>query len=106
MPRSVVLQSLKRSMKACYDLWCPPLTEPEIERAHVCSSMISSVGFDPARQALQVEFSNGHLYRVDEVPAETYDALMQAESFDWYYRNYILGHFESEKIGILMPLGC
>ncbi|NRB03980.1 MAG: KTSC domain-containing protein [Rhodobacteraceae bacterium] len=106
MTRSVALQSLKRFMNACNDLWCPSLTEPEIERALVCSCMISSIGFDSARQALQVEFCNGHLYRVDEVPAETYEALMQAENFDRHYRENILGHFEIEKIGVLMPLGC
>lgn len=105
MLRSIVIQTLKRPMAVCCELWHQPLSEPEIERTLVCSCMFSSVGFDTQRRALEVEFRNGYLYRIDNVSAETYLALVQAKNFDRYYREHILNRFEMTKIGAVPPMG-
>lgn len=81
------------------------MSEPEIDRVLVCSCMLSSIGFDTERCALQVEFSNGCLYRIDDVAPKTFDALMQANNFDHYFRESILNRFKLTKIGTLMPMG-
>lgn len=105
MPRANLIQTLKRSVIVCYELWHAPLTEPEIDRTLVCSCMVSSIGYDPARRVLQVEFNNGGLYRVDDVPAQTYRALMRAQNFDHDFRQNILNRFDLTKIGSVTPMG-
>lgn len=102
---STVIQTLKRPLLVCNELWRAPLSEPEIERMLVCSGIFSSIGYDTKRRALQVEFTNGCLYRIDDVSAKTYRALMQAESFDRYYQENIQKRFEMTKIGAVTPLG-
>lgn len=102
---STVIQTLKRPLMECYELWREPLSEPEIERRLVSSSIFSSIGYDRKRRALQVEFTNGHLYRIDEISAKTYGALIQADNFDRYYRENIQQRFEMTKIGTLMQMG-
>lgn len=105
MLHSIVIQTLKLPASLFGDLWRPSISEPEIERTLVCSSMVSSIGFQTGKRALQVEFNNGFLYRVDDISFQTYRALMQAENFDRYYRDNILHRFEMTKIGALMPMG-
>lgn len=105
MLHSIIIQTLKRPLLVFYELWREPLSEPEIERMLICSGILSSIGYNAQRRALQVEFTNGHLYRIDDVSAHTYKALMQAENFDRYYREYIKYRYKITKIGALMPMG-
>lgn len=55
-----------------------PAAVPMVE---VESSSLEKVGYDPANKTLRVVFrENGDVYVYSDVPAETYEALMQAES--------------------------
>lgn len=51
-----------------------------MHRDPVTSSSLNSVGYDPKRQILEVEFVNGDVYQYFDVPRQTYEEFLQAES--------------------------
>jgi KTSC domain-containing protein len=65
-----------------------------IPRQHVESSALRSVGFSKRRYILEIEFTNGAIYRYADVPTSVYRDLLSADSKACYYdlnikRNYI-----------------
>ena len=61
-----------------------------IDREHVESSMIESMGYDPGRRILAVEFRNGAIFHYNDVPvdmaAEFYGSLSKGQYFNGYIR--------------------
>jgi hypothetical protein len=51
-----------------------------MQRTHVSSSAISSVGYDGRSAVLEVEFSSGAVYDYLNVPEKVYRALLKAPS--------------------------
>lgn len=51
-----------------------------MHRDPVTSSSLNSVGYDPKRQILEVEFVDGDVYQYLDVPRQTYEEFLQAES--------------------------
>lgn len=51
----------------------------------VASSMISSVGYDPETQELEVTFNQGRSYTYEGVPQAEYDNLVSAQSVGKYF---------------------
>ena len=51
-----------------------------VRRKPVSSSAISSVGYDPESETLEVEFSSGAVYEYYDVPSKVYRSLMSAPS--------------------------
>lgn len=51
----------------------------------VASSMISSVGYDPETQELEVTFKKGRSYTYEGVPQAEYDNLVSAQSVGKYF---------------------
>lgn len=49
------------------------------------SSSLRWVGYDPARQVLEVEFSGGARYRYEQVPVEVVAQLAAAESAGTFF---------------------
>ena len=60
-----------------------------MERKHVSSSNLSSVGYDPDTKTLEIEFLNGGLYQYFDVPLNIYNGLMAASSHGTYFDQYI-----------------
>lgn len=60
-----------------------------MDRESVSSSLLSSVGYDPAEQLLEIELNDGKIYQYTDVPAETYRGLMDAESHGRYFNHHI-----------------
>jgi hypothetical protein len=58
--------------RACYHL--------TMKRETVLSSAIRAVGFDPQSQTLEVEFTNGRVYRYFDVPEFLHRGFMVAQS--------------------------
>lgn len=56
-----------------------------MKRTEVESSMIHSVGYDPDKRTLEIEFNSGGVYQYFDVPPEEYEDLMQAESHGRYF---------------------
>jgi hypothetical protein len=63
----------------------------------VKSSMIKSVGYDEAKQQLDVQFNNGQIYHYYEVPAAKHQELMAAESIGSHFSKNIRGAYKSTK---------
>ena len=68
-----------------------------MRRKRVSSSAISSVGYDPKGEVLELEFSSGGVYDYYEVPQEVYAALMAAESKGRFISEEIRGRYRSER---------
>lgn len=60
-----------------------------MQRQNVVSSNIKSIGYDPVRPILEVEFKNGSIYQYFGVPQHLYLGLMQASSHGEYLDAYI-----------------
>ncbi|MGA2032943.1 MAG: KTSC domain-containing protein [Thermoguttaceae bacterium] len=60
-----------------------------IRRSAVASSALRSVGYDEGRRILEIEFTNGAVYRYFDVPAEVYRGLMAAASHGRYFNRQV-----------------
>jgi len=60
-----------------------------MERQHVSSSNLKSVGYDPSTKTLEIEFLNGGLYQYSNVPESVHKALMSASSHGQYFDSHI-----------------
>ena len=59
-----------------------------MNRQKVKSSNLESIGYDPKKMLLEVEFSNGEVYQYHPVTEEAHKELMNAESQGkWFWAN-------------------
>jgi hypothetical protein len=70
-----------------------------MQRRKVQSSNIESVGYDEETRTLEIEFHGGGTYRYFDVPGQTHNDLMAADSIGRYFREHINGHFRFVKEG-------
>jgi hypothetical protein len=69
-----------------------------MQRQHVSSSNVHSIGYDKDTQILEVEYNNGGIYEYSDVPASEYEALMLASSVGSYLHTHIKGKYSYRKI--------
>lgn len=69
-----------------------------MRRRPVSSSAISSIGYDPKKEVLELEFSSGGVYDYYEVPPTVYEELMSAESKGRFIAEEIRGRYRSERV--------
>lgn len=70
-----------------------------MDRKHVESSNLKSVGYDAKNQILEIEFLDGGIYQYLAVPASIYEGLMNASSHGQYFdRNIKKAGFKYRKI--------
>jgi hypothetical protein len=69
-----------------------------MKRTPVESSMISSVGYDPVAEVLEVEFNSGGVYQYGELSEQTYRELMGAESKGGYMRDLIIDQYPYVRV--------
>jgi hypothetical protein len=67
-------------------------------RTPVSSSNIKSVGYDPQKQILEVEFHTGAVHQYDAVPPAKHAAMMRAESPGGYFGINIRNFHKSRKL--------
>lgn len=61
-----------------------------MSRQPVESTLIRSVGYDPAGSVLEIEFvEDDRVYEYDDVPFSVYSELMAAESKGMYFNEFI-----------------
>jgi hypothetical protein len=70
-----------------------------MERTSVKSSNLSSVGYDPVRRMLEIEFNSGGIYQYSGVPEYEYDGLMNAASKGTYFGQNIKNKYSYRKVG-------
>ncbi len=63
-----------------------------MDRTSVDSSNITSVVYDSDHMILEIEFSNGRIYRYTKVPQKVYDGFLDASSKGTYFHKYIKPH--------------
>lgn len=70
-----------------------------MKRHYVQSSALQSVGYDPGRKILEIEFrDNGGVWQYFKLPPSVYDKFMHAESLGNYFVTRIKGKYREEKI--------
>jgi hypothetical protein len=65
----------------------------QLARVTVDSSLMASVEYDDRRAILQVEFRDGSIYQYLDVPIQSYQELLQAESKGAYFNHHIRAIF-------------
>ena len=69
-----------------------------VERKKVSSTHIRAVGYDPASQTLELEFSDGSIVQYSRVPSETHRRLISAPSIISYFRDHIDDEYTRRRI--------
>jgi hypothetical protein len=69
-----------------------------VERARVDSSSIASIGYDPGRQALEIEFVNGGVYEYQDVPVEELERLVTSDSLGRYLNRHIKPNYRAVRV--------
>ena len=78
------------------------------------STTLATVGYDEARELLQLEFRNRTIYQYFGVPALVHEALLCAPSKGCYFNQTIRGwfpycrvcHFNGAARDVEVPAGC
>ena len=70
-----------------------------MEKYSVASSNISSIGYDPSMDTLEVEFWNGSIYQYFNVPEHLYEKLMEAPSKGRFLHAYIKNAYPYSRVG-------
>lgn len=65
-----------------------------MRRESVASSAISSVGYDPESETLEVEFTSGAVYEYYGVPRKVFRSLMSAPSKGQFLARKIKDRYE------------
>jgi len=68
-----------------------------MRRRPIDSSAIASLGYDPGRETLEVEFRSGNVYRYFDVPEEVYEDFLRARSKGRYFGSFIRGRFDAAR---------
>ena len=63
--------------------------ELKMERLPVQSSNVRSIGHDPHRNVLEVEFHSGRVYEYSDVNADEHAALLGASSIGSHFSNIL-----------------
>jgi len=69
-----------------------------MNRNHVESSNIESIGYDSMSQTLEIEFLNGSIYQYFDIPQHIYQELIDADSHGKYLATNIKGHYRYSKV--------
>lgn len=68
-------------------------------REPVASTNISSLGYDPTSETLEVEFTSGAIYQYYNVGTALYDQLMLAPSKGQFLNAYIKNAYPFSRVG-------
>ena len=69
-----------------------------MNRRHVQSSSLASVGFSEEHNVLEVEFNNRRVYEYFGVPRALYEQLLAAESKGAFMNRFIRHHFPERRV--------
>jgi hypothetical protein len=70
-----------------------------MDRIPVSSSNVSSIGYDPDIQTLEVEFLNGGTYQYMNVPQNVFDELMVSSSKGSYLSRNVKNLYACVQVG-------
>ena len=93
-----IVTHVERVKPAVDPEWVATVSVGIPERVPVESSHIASIGYNPEKTELEVEFLSGAVYRYAEVPQHLYQNLMGADSIGAYFADYVQHAYEYEKV--------
>lgn len=71
-----------------------------MEREYVTSSMMVSVGYDPATSTLEIEFkSDGSVWQYYDFPEPNYHDFRNSGSLGKYFHTNIKGQYTESRVG-------
>ncbi|GET42536.1 KTSC domain-containing protein [Microseira wollei] len=85
-------------LAASIDFYQLPGVQAEIPMLPVHSTMANSIGYDPDRHLLQIEFKNGSVYEYEGVDEETWEDLLSTNSPGGFYNREIKGNYRSRRL--------
>ena len=62
------------------------------------SPHFKSIGYDPDKKVLELEFPDGNVYKYQDVPEFKFWTLREAESMEKYFNESIKGKFECVQV--------
>jgi len=62
-------------------------------RNKVMSSNISSVGYDEESKVMEVEFKNGRVYTVHDIPKDEHEKMINSSSISGHYHANIKNNY-------------
>lgn len=68
-------------------------------REPIASTNILSLGYDPASETLEVEFTSGSIYQYYNVGGALYEQLMTASSKGQFLNAYIKNAYPFSRVG-------
>ncbi len=69
-----------------------------MEKQHVSSSTVISIGYDAATQTLEIEFGSGRVYQYYGVPDHMHTEIMQASSKGQFFNTYIRNAYAFSRV--------
>ncbi len=67
-------------------------------RQPVNSENLRSVGYDPGRSTLEIEFTNGSIYQYLDVPVTVHQGLVTTSTHRDYFSRHIRDRYPYKKI--------
>lgn len=62
------------------------------------STSLAWVAYSAEQRLLEVAFQNGKVYDYFQVPSDTYNELLNAESKGHYFNHHIRNHFHAKQV--------
>ena len=70
-----------------------------MKRHYVLSAALQSVGYDPVKKILELEFrDNGGVWQYFKLPASVYNKFIHADSLGSFFVTRIKGKYQEEKV--------
>lgn len=69
-----------------------------MQKEHVSSSILKSIGYEPTLKILEIEYHDGMRYQYLDVPKRIFKKLMAAESHGRFYLKHIRNKYKRVKI--------
>ena len=69
-----------------------------MERIPLESEALASVGYDPGRHVLEVEFTSGRVYQYFDVPRHEVERMLRAGSRGAYFSERVRDHYRFEQV--------
>ncbi len=69
-----------------------------MKRRSLTSSSLASVGYDPDKRVLEIEFRDGQVYEYFDIPESLFTELLEAESSGRSFNVNIRDRFRFERL--------
>ena len=69
-----------------------------MDKQHVSSSTVVSIGYDARTRTLEIEFGSGRVYQYYEVPDRMHAEIMQAPSKGRFFNTYIRNAYAFSRV--------